>query len=132
MCSMFPFSKNFYRGRFHCVKTVQIRSFFWSVFSSTRTEYGYLQSKSPCSVRIQENKDQKKLRIWINFTQCSLEWKTIKFALGSYVQMCTKGTNVFTNFSDVVNIDAVMTWKAFSSVECNFGILEEKMLEYWT
>ena len=25
---------------FHCVKSVQIRSFFWSVFSRTRTEYG--------------------------------------------------------------------------------------------
>ena len=25
---------------FHCVKNVQIRSFFWSVFSRIRTEYG--------------------------------------------------------------------------------------------
>ena len=24
----------------HCVKSVQIRSFFWSVFSRIRTEYG--------------------------------------------------------------------------------------------
>ena len=29
----------------------------------------YLLRKSPYSVRIQENKDQKKLRIWILFTQ---------------------------------------------------------------
>ena len=36
----------------HCVKSVQIRSFFWSVFW-----------------RIQENTDQKKLRIWTHFTQ---------------------------------------------------------------
>ena len=27
-------------GCFHCVKSVQIRSFFWSVFSRIRTEYG--------------------------------------------------------------------------------------------
>ena len=42
---------------------------FWSVFSCIRTEYGDLQSKSAYSVRIQENMDQKKLRIWILFTQ---------------------------------------------------------------
>ena len=45
-----------------CVKSVQIRSFFWSIFSCIRTEYE--------SVRIQENTDQKKLRIWTLFTQC--------------------------------------------------------------
>ena len=28
----------------HCAKSVQIRSFFWSVFSCIRTEYGDLQS----------------------------------------------------------------------------------------
>ena len=32
--------------------------FFWSVFSSIRTEFGDLQSKSPYSVRIPENTDQ--------------------------------------------------------------------------
>ena len=31
----------------HCAKSVQIRSFFWSVFSCIRTEYGDLRSKSP-------------------------------------------------------------------------------------
>ena len=36
----------------HCVKSVQIRNYFWSVFSCIRTE-------SPYSVRIQENTDQK-------------------------------------------------------------------------
>ena len=42
----------------HCVKTAQIRSFFWSVFSHTQTEYGDLPA------RVRENTDQKKLRIW--------------------------------------------------------------------
>ena len=55
---------------FHCVKSVQIQSFFWSVFSCFRTEYGDLLPKSPYSVRIQENTDQKKLRIWTLFKQC--------------------------------------------------------------
>ena len=43
--------------------------FFLSVFSCTRTEYGDLRSKFPYSVRIQENTDQKKHRIWTLFTQ---------------------------------------------------------------
>ena len=51
------------------VKIVQIRSFFWSVFSRTRAEYGDIQSKSPYSARVPENTDQKKLRIWTLFTQ---------------------------------------------------------------
>ena len=43
--------------------------FFWSVFPCIWNEYGDLRSKSPYSVRIQENTDQKKLRIWTLFTQ---------------------------------------------------------------
>ena len=35
-----------------------------------RREYGDLRSKSPYSVRIQENTDQKKHRIWTLCTQC--------------------------------------------------------------
>ena len=31
----------------HCVKSVQIRSFLWSVFSRIRSEYGDLRSKTP-------------------------------------------------------------------------------------
>ena len=53
----------FLKRKIHCVKSVQIRSFFWSVFSCLRTEYRDLRSKSPYSVRIQENTDQRKLRI---------------------------------------------------------------------
>ena len=47
----------------HCVKSIQIRSFFWSIFSHIRTEYEQIRSISPYSVRIWENTDQKKLRI---------------------------------------------------------------------
>ena len=54
----------------HCVKCVQIRSFFWSIFSRIRTVYGEILRISPYSVRIRENTDQKKLRIWTHFTQC--------------------------------------------------------------
>ena len=59
--------KRFYST--HCVKCVQIRSFFWTVFSRIRTEYGEIRSISPYSVQMRENTDQKKLRIWTLFTQ---------------------------------------------------------------
>ena len=39
------------------------------VFFCIRTEYGDLRSKSPYSVRIQENMDQKKLCVWTLFTR---------------------------------------------------------------
>ena len=46
---------------FHSVKSVQLRSFFWSVFTvNLRIESEY-----------RKNKDQKKARIWTLFTQCS-------------------------------------------------------------
>ena len=47
-------------GGKHCLKSVLIRSFFWSLFSCIRIEYGSLWSKSPYSVGIQESTDQKK------------------------------------------------------------------------
>ena len=80
----------------HCVKSAQIQSFFWSVFSRIRTEYReILREKCPNTefflvcilphsgrirrdtislylVRIRKNTDQKKLRIWTLFTQCPL------------------------------------------------------------
>ena len=45
------------------MESVQIWSFFWSVVSCIRTEYGDLLRKSPQSVLIQKNTDQKKLLI---------------------------------------------------------------------
>ena len=57
-----------YNLKSHCVKSVQIRSFFWSVFSCIRIEYGEIRSISPYSVWMWENTDQKKLRIWTLFT----------------------------------------------------------------
>ena len=43
--------------------------FFWSVFSRIWTEYEDLLHKSPYSVQMRENTDQKKLRTWAIFTQ---------------------------------------------------------------
>ena len=67
-----PFNKQF--ANKHCVKSVQTRVFFWSVFSRIRTEYGEIRSISPHSIRMRENTDQKKLCIWTHFTQGNLTY----------------------------------------------------------
>ena len=41
------------------LKSVQIQSFFWSVFSRIWTEYGDLILKSSYSAQMRENMDQK-------------------------------------------------------------------------
>ena len=63
---------------FHYVKSFQMRSFFWSVFSRIRTEYGEMQSIFAYSVRMRENTDHKKLRIWTFFTQCLIKQTYLK------------------------------------------------------
>ena len=62
--------RNLFEG--HCVKSVQVRSFFWPVFSRIRTEYGETRSNS---VRMPENTDQKKLT---NTKQVSQRTKKIQ------------------------------------------------------
>ena len=67
--------------KIHCIKSVQIRSFFWSVFSHIRTEYGDLLCKSPYSVLMRENTDQKKnpyLDTFYTVKYWSM-WKTEEF-----------------------------------------------------
>ena len=62
----------------HCVKSVKMRSFFWSVFSRILTKYGKIQNISPYSARVRENTDQKKLRIWTHCTQWIFCQKEVK------------------------------------------------------
>ena len=57
----------------HYVKSAQIQSFFLSVSSCIRTEYGEIRRISPYSLRMRENTDQEKLRIWTLLTQCGAE-----------------------------------------------------------
>ena len=68
----------------HCVKSVQIWRFFWSVFFCIRTEYVDLRIKCPYSVQIQENTDQKKLHIWT----LSTPWEAVakKFSVKELFQ----------------------------------------------
>ena len=51
----------------HCARSVRMRSFLWFIFSRIRTECGDLHSKSPYSVQMRENTDQKNLA----FGHCS-------------------------------------------------------------
>ena len=41
-----PFLRNFQSDANHCVKSVQIRIYFWSVFSCVRTEYRKIRTRN--------------------------------------------------------------------------------------
>ena len=76
-----------------CVKSFQIRSFFWSLFSHIRTEYGEILRISLYSVWMWENTDQNNSKyghvlfsdshiyalneiVWMK--SCSIEYKVLK------------------------------------------------------
>ena len=63
-------SQCYLHGPTQSVKSVQIRSFFWSVFFRIPTEYGEILRISPHSFQMRENTDQKKLRIWTRSVSC--------------------------------------------------------------
>ena len=73
----------------------------WSVFSCIRTEFGDLLRQSLYSVRIQENTDQKKLRIWTFFMQCLAfnELTHLKQLISFYTSWKHKETFSFLKFS---------------------------------
>ena len=66
-------------GNQHCIEIVQLRSFFWSVFSRTRTEYGEilrsLRIQSECG-KIQTRKNS----VFGHFSRSAkiINWKKIK------------------------------------------------------
>ena len=60
----------------HCLKSVQICSFFWSVFFRIQTAYEEIRGISRYSVRMRKNTDQKKLRIWTLFRHITQVWNT--------------------------------------------------------
>ena len=62
--------KHLCQNLFHCVKSVQIRSFFWSLFSCIRTRYKSLRSVfstlfTQCLLmKLQPKKELLKKRLW--------------------------------------------------------------------
>ena len=94
----------------HCVKSVQIRTFFWSVFPRIRTEYGEIRSISPYSVRMRENTDKKKLRIWTLFWQCQgllLELVPVFDELVHRVVLSKTIIKVCRNFKEDLHLNSV-------------------------
>ena len=84
------------------MKSIQIHSFFWTVFSCIRTEYGDLRSKSPHSIRIQENRNQKKLRVDFHFIfenrwQISYIWYVFEAVLFHNRYISKKQVNTFSD-----------------------------------
>ena len=80
-----------------CVKCVQTRSFFWSVYPCIRTEYGEIRSISPYSVRMRENMDQKKLCIWTLITQCSISLDILGTSIPMSLSLSEKPGITITN-----------------------------------
>ena len=70
----------------HCVKSVQIRSFVWSLFSRIRTEYREILRSSPFSVRMRENTEQKN-SVFGHFSSCYF-WICFLFEKGSCFRRC--------------------------------------------
>ena len=67
------------RFNIHCVKFVQIRSFFWPVFSRIRTEYGEILRISPYSVQMRENTDQKN-SVFRHFSRSDTQQNSCSFS----------------------------------------------------
>ena len=75
------------------MKSVQTWNFIWSAFSLIRTEYGKILRISPYSDRMQENTDQKKLRIW------TLS-RSVNFRLDQVLWWLAFAYNIFEEFTE--------------------------------
>ena len=95
----------------YCVKSVQIRIFFWSVISPIRTEYGKIRSISPYSVWIREYTYQKILRIWTVFTQ----WFSSKLRPNNHILWNFKTYLSPWNFGTAIPWNAWLLWKILFS-----------------
>ena len=108
-----------------CVKSVQIRSNFWSVFSCIQTEYGKILRISPYSVRMRENKDHKLLRIWTLFTQWYF-FRSLKTYTKCYNKEQPVARNIVTSktilFSDFCYTRFSHSRKLYSNVKSWYQI----------
>ena len=81
-----------------CMKSVQMRSFFWSVFSRLWTEHREIRSISPYSVRVRENTDQKKLRILDTFHRVKVAKQLYRNHTWAWVSSCKFAANFQNTF----------------------------------
>ena len=97
----------------HYVKSVEIRSYFWSVFSCIWTMNGY-------SVQKQENTDQKQLRIWELFTQwCSMK-EISKFVSNAFML-------VYSSILNSKSCKILNSYQSFKKILQNFG----RLTKFW-
>ena len=97
-------------------KRVQIRSFFWSVFSRIWTERGDLLRKCQYSVQIRKNKDQKKLRIWTSFVQwclCAIDAKDF------VIQVPGRSDSTYFNYEKFFSI----VYRAIGNAKYEFSLV---------
>ena len=90
----------------HCMKSVQIRSFFWCVFSRIRTEYGEILRISPYSIRMWENTDQNRIQY-----ECG-KIRTRKNSVIGHILHTVGCTNYILNHIYLINGSIVMKSKS--------------------
>ena len=116
----------------HCVKSVQIRSYFWFAFSCIWTEYGDLLRKSLYSIRIQEKRTRNnsiyghfsrsvssifcifKMSFWSS--ECSLQSKyLIRFCISSFfLCACLVSIGCFWGIAVVVMVPYIFLDSAWA------------------
>ena len=105
------------------MKNIQIRSYFWCVFSCIPTEYRDLQSKPPYSARIRENTDQKQLLVWTLFTQLVFESSQVKSTLFPNIRTYIHKTIQFSITG--INIEIKTTATAAIKNELKYFLMSE-------
>ena len=113
------------------MKCVQIRSFFWSVFSRIRTEYGEIRSISPNSVQVRENTDQKKNSVFGHFSHsaCSksyIAWRSSEQALN--FRFIDKGSHGDTSGTVAHFMVTIACGKGVTTAEQQPGKIRSKKL----
>ena len=92
----------------HCMKSVQIRSYFWSVLSRIRTEYGEIRSISPCicfktlkqihrKTKTSATSFLRYLRTWL-FWQLLLEYHISKISYWNHITFFKCSSNTYIIF----------------------------------
>ena len=118
---MFDWALNTSLSTKHCVKSVQRRSFFWSVSSR-------ILRISPYSVRMWENTDQKKLRIWTLFTQWQQQQQHFKSSYSQVSWNYNKNRMLNSSSSEQESFKSKTEWVPFKCLYWNTNDLYIKLM----
>ena len=91
----------------HCAKCVRSRSFFWSVFSRIRTEYGEILRISPYSVQSG--------KMWTkNFEYGLFPSSVVTLSLSLYIFSCDKKKNSLKKGKlENIDVNRAKVWNTF-------------------